>query len=55
MPGRIGGLGVGTHACVEGAIPLGEHVALTIGLRGSVDLYDGGLGYEGGPFAGLRF
>lgn len=55
MPGRIGGFGIGLHACAEGAIPLGEHLAFTIGLRGSADLYDGGLGYEGGPFAGLRF
>lgn len=55
MPGSIGGFGIGVHACAEAAIPLGEMVALTIGLRASVDLYDGGLGYEGGPFAGLRF
>lgn len=53
--GNIGGFGVGAHALLEGAFRIAGSVHGTFGLRGSADVYDGGVGYEGGPFVGARF
>lgn len=53
--GNIGGFGVGAHAVLEGAFRIAGSVHGTIGVRGSADVYDGGVGYEGGPFIGARF
>lgn len=53
--GDIGGFAIGTHADMDVAIPLGGGAALTLGVRGAVDAYDGGLGAEGGPTIGVRF
>lgn len=54
LGGDIGGFGVGAHATLRVAIPVGGH-AILLAARGSVALYDGGKGYELGPTLGFRF
>ena len=53
--GNIGGFGIGAHAVLEGAFHIAGTAHGTFGVRGSADAYDGGVGYEGGPFIGARF
>jgi hypothetical protein len=54
LGGDIGGFGLGLHANVELAVPIST-VAVTLGGRGALELYDGGPAAQATALLGVRF
>jgi hypothetical protein len=58
--GDIGAFGIGIHSNLGLAFPFSRgrkndvSPSFRIGVRGSIDLYDGGFGFQGGPMLGVE-